>query len=240
VNTSSSPSKKKYNLEEIDAELIKIKYQRLELAKKLDVKIPKIISKHEKNKKNKKEDFEKNSKILKNEIQSNSKAIQKPKAKKGGLFHSNLEYVVEKMIHSPYLTKPSGKYPESTFSVPEALRSFKEHGIVYKDIPSEEAPFDFNASKKRFMSEVINFKPKYGQPEKEEGLDDASASLGSLTTSSVKSFNWPAALRDQLNSNFREKPSLSAENREHKMKNIKVKRLSATAEVLNSAYADKQ
>jgi hypothetical protein len=114
--TTHSPAKKKYNLEQIDAELKIIANKRLELAKKLNVKIPKLFSKNEKAKK---ENLEKNdSKVLKNEIDSNSKAVQKPKAKKG-LFHSDLEYVVEKMIHSPYLTKPSGRYPESTFTVPE-------------------------------------------------------------------------------------------------------------------------
>jgi hypothetical protein len=117
--TTHSPAKKKYNLEQIDAELKIIANKRLELAKKLNVKIPKLFSKNEKKEKDKKETLEKNdSKVLKNEIDSNSKAVQKPKTKKG-LFHSDLEYVVEKMIHSPYLTKPSGKYPESTFTVPE-------------------------------------------------------------------------------------------------------------------------
>jgi hypothetical protein len=81
------------------------------------------------------------------------------------------------------------------------------------------------------MSEVINFKPKYGQVE--EGNDDASVDTRASTAAP---FSWPAALRDQLNSNFREKISHSAENREHKMKKIKVKRLSTTAEARPELY----
>jgi hypothetical protein len=46
---------------------------------------------------------------------------------------------------------------------------------IYAYICTQAAPFDFNASKKKFMSEVINFKPKYGQVE--EGNDDVSVGL---------------------------------------------------------------
>ena len=33
------------------------------------------------------------------------------KGKEGKLYHPNIEYAVEKIVHSPYLTKPSEKYP---------------------------------------------------------------------------------------------------------------------------------
>ena len=94
---------------------------------------------------------------------SSRKNVKTPKdMKKNKLYHPNLEYVVEKIIHSPYLTKPGDKYPETTFSVPEAIRDFKEQGIIYKNIPENEVPFDFEHSKKRFVEEVVNYKPKYG------------------------------------------------------------------------------
>ena len=90
------------------------------------------------------------------------KNVKTPKdTKRNKLYHPNLEYIVEKIIHSPYLTKPGDKYPETTFSVPEAIRDFKEQGIIYKNIPENEVPFDFEQSKKRFVEEIVNYKPKY-------------------------------------------------------------------------------
>ena len=38
------------------------------------------------------------------------------------------EYVVEKLIHSPYMTKPIEQYPESTFKVHDAITTLNQKG----------------------------------------------------------------------------------------------------------------
>lgn len=48
---------------------------------------------------------------LNNEKNTKKKAPQAGKGKEEKLHHPDLEYAVEKIMHSPYLTKPTEKYP---------------------------------------------------------------------------------------------------------------------------------
>jgi hypothetical protein len=90
---------------------------------------------------------------------------ERPK-KLGGLHHPQVEYVVEKLIHSPYLTGPQNRYPQATFRVNEAIDTLLHSGISYKSIPKDQAPFDYKRSKRVFLKEIVHFKPRYGSSKK--------------------------------------------------------------------------
>ena len=95
--SNGSPVQK--TLGDIEEKLKEIKAQRLELSlnSKSTVSIPHIKSMEPVSDRNIKQ-----------------KSPIKGK-KKGQFYHPNLEYVVEKIIHSPYLTKPTEKYPGTSF-----------------------------------------------------------------------------------------------------------------------------
>lgn len=149
---ATTSSSKKQSLDDINEKLKGVRLRRIELSTPALSKLPFNGSMNSKSSLTTPLDVERN--VRKN--------VKTPKdTKRNKLYHPNLEYVVEKIIHSPYLTKPGDKYPETTFSVPEAIRDFKEQGIIYKNIPENEVPFDFEQSKKRFVEEIVNYKPKY-------------------------------------------------------------------------------
>ena len=60
------------------------------------------------------------------------------------------------------MTKPLEKYPKETFSMIAQLREMKRNGISFKELPPEKAPFDVKETKKKFVKEVLQFKPNYG------------------------------------------------------------------------------
>ena len=103
-NMSPSGTLKTQSLEDINEQLKDIRLKRLELSMTTKISMP----------------------VLKS-IPVDVGAKKKPavKTKKGPFFHPNLEYVVEKIIHSPYLTKPTEKYPGKYDSTVRGVRAVR-------------------------------------------------------------------------------------------------------------------
>lgn len=78
--------------------------------------------------------------------------------------HPRLEYVYGEIMHSPYMTNPTDRYPKTTYTMVETLKGFKQKGVAFKDIPETEKPYDDMEMKKQFIKEVYNYNPKFNIP----------------------------------------------------------------------------
>ena len=75
--------------------------------------------------------------------------------------HPNLEYLYAENVYSPYNIKPKEKYPRETYDIADKVRDLKNKGLKYRDIPSEDKPFDEKEMKKAFIKEVVLYNPSY-------------------------------------------------------------------------------
>jgi hypothetical protein len=89
------------------------------------------------------------------------KEFKTPKFKKPSLklYHPDKARVYGEVIYSPYLTRPNAQYPPVMYEVQAKLSNMRKKGLHFSDLPPEEVPYDLEATKKKFISDVIEFNP---------------------------------------------------------------------------------
>jgi hypothetical protein len=78
--------------------------------------------------------------------------------KKKQFHHPSLDLLMTKMVYSPYMTKPGSSYSKHTIDAPEkVLLELKAKSCKLNEIPVNEAPFNLNNIKKKFVNEIAKY-----------------------------------------------------------------------------------
>lgn len=84
---------------------------------------------------------------------------KKTKPHKREFFHPKLEFIMAEAAYSPYLTPPTASYGKKTLHYPFKMKEIRFQGR--DPIPEEGFPVDIDFAKRRFVKEIINFKPRF-------------------------------------------------------------------------------
>lgn len=96
-----------------------------------------------------------------NHHQPEQKAKEHRKIKKQ-FHHPNLDFVIANVANSPYLTSPEVAYSTITIQSANKIRYLKNLGKNIRDAtPEETGGIDYDESKKVFMNDVVNFRPRF-------------------------------------------------------------------------------
>jgi hypothetical protein len=90
---------------------------------------------------------------------SPKKDKKEKKNQKREFYHPKLEFVMAEAAYSPYLTPPTASYGEKTLRYPSKMKEIRFQGR--DPIPEEGFPVDVDFARRRFVKEIINFKPRF-------------------------------------------------------------------------------
>jgi hypothetical protein len=90
---------------------------------------------------------------------SPKKEKKEKKSHKREFYHPKLEFVMAEAAYSPYLTPPTASYGEKTLRFPSKMKEIRFQGR--DPIPEEGFPVDVDFARRRFVKEIINFKPRF-------------------------------------------------------------------------------
>jgi hypothetical protein len=88
-----------------------------------------------------------------------TKQENKKEKTKREFFHPKLEFVMAEAAYSPYLTPPTANYGQKTLHYPSKMKEIRFQGR--DPIPEEGFPVDVNFARRRFVKEIIQFKPRF-------------------------------------------------------------------------------
>ena len=87
------------------------------------------------------------------------KTTREKKSYKREYHHPKLEFVMAEAAYSPYLTPPTASYGHKTLHYPEKMKEIRFQGR--DPIPEEGFPVDIEFARKRFIKDIIKFKPRF-------------------------------------------------------------------------------
>jgi hypothetical protein len=88
-----------------------------------------------------------------------NKQETKKEKRKREFFHPKLEFVMAEAAYSPYLTPPTANYGQKTLHYPSKMKEIRFQGR--DPIPEEGFPVDVEFARRRFVKEIIQFKPRF-------------------------------------------------------------------------------
>lgn len=90
------------------------------------------------------------------------------KSTKREFYHPKLEFVMAEAAYSPYLTPPTASYGQKTLHYPEKMKEIRFQGR--DPIPEEGFPVEIEFARRRFIKDIIKFKPRFEFHEEKTNL----------------------------------------------------------------------